>query len=46
MASRKVAGAGAGAPRICAVVDLAEDGDSWEAVRRIQEKASRAEVSP
>ncbi|CCF50148.1 hypothetical protein NDA14_002566 [Ustilago hordei] len=38
------AGAGAGAPRICAVVDLAEDGDSWEAVRRIQEEGEQGGV--
>ncbi|KAJ1025888.1 hypothetical protein NDA16_002514 [Ustilago loliicola] len=40
------AGAGAGAPRICAVVHLAEDGDSWEAVRRIQEEGAEGGVQP
>ncbi|PWZ01051.1 DUF663-domain-containing protein [Testicularia cyperi] len=40
------AGAGAGAPRICAVIDLAEDGDSWEAVRRIQDEGLDGGVQP
>ena len=44
--SKGFAGAGAGAPRICAVVDLAEDGDSWEAVRRIQEEGIDGGVQP
>lgn len=44
--SKGFAGAGAGAPRICAVVDLAEDGDSWEAVRRIQEEGIEGGVQP
>ncbi|SPO24200.1 related to TSR1 - protein involved in 20S rRNA accumulation [Ustilago trichophora] len=44
--SKGFAGAGAGAPRICAVVDLAEDGDSWEAVRRIQEEGVEGGVQP
>ncbi|ETS65369.1 hypothetical protein PaG_00102 [Moesziomyces aphidis] len=44
--SKGFAGAGAGAPRICAVVDLAEDGDSWEAVRRIQEEGPDGGVQP
>lgn len=44
--SKGLAGAGAGAPRICAVVDLAEDGDPWEAVRRIQEEGIQGGVQP
>ncbi|SNX86439.1 related to TSR1 - protein involved in 20S rRNA accumulation [Melanopsichium pennsylvanicum] len=44
--SKGFAGAGAGAPRICAVVDLAEDGDSWEAVRKIQQEGIEGGVQP
>ncbi|PWN53797.1 DUF663-domain-containing protein [Violaceomyces palustris] len=37
---------GGGAPRICAVVDLAEDGDSWRAVRSLQEEGEEGGIKP
>ncbi|EPQ26117.1 uncharacterized protein PFL1_06325 [Pseudozyma flocculosa PF-1] len=40
------AGAGGGAPRICAVVDLTEDGDAWDAVRRIEHEGDEGGVKP
>lgn len=41
-----IARTGGGAPRICAVIDLAEDGDSWEAVRMLQEEGEEGGIRP
>ena len=35
-----------GAPRICAVVYLAEDGDSWDAVRQLESEGDDGGVKP
>ncbi|KAN0062185.1 ribosome biogenesis protein tsr1 [Thecaphora frezii] len=40
------AGAGGGAPRICAVVALTDDVDSWAAVERIQRDADDGALRP